>query len=192
MNTVTNTVGFNFKGMRLFAAGAAVALSLAATDLAAQPGGRGPGGPDSHGPGRGGPEMGMFNPRMLRELKLAPDQEKKLNEARLASQKLKIQLRSEKAVLELDLKNLLDTYPVNKAEILKTGEKIADVERKITMQRIEGMTQLLSSLTPEQHRKFKDLQVEWMEKRRAWKEEMRGEGEGAPKGGATGGKPQHH
>lgn len=177
MKSVTNHTGIAFKGARLFAAGAVMALSLAATGMAAPSGG----GQSPGHYGRGGQESGMFNPRMLRELNLAPDQEKKLKEARLASQKRKIQLHGEKAILELDLKNLLATYPVNKAEILKTGEKIAEVERKITLQRIESMTQFLTSLTPEQHRKFVDLQAEWMEKRRAWKEEMRGDkADGSP------------
>ena len=121
--------------------------------------------------GQGG--MGMeIHPRMLRELHLSPDQEKKLKEDRLAFKKRKIQLFGEKASLELDLKNVLSTYPVRKPDALKLAEKIADVDKRMTMQKTEYMAQLLGSLTAEQHAKLVDFQEEWMEKRKAWKEEM--------------------
>jgi Spy/CpxP family protein refolding chaperone len=147
--------------------GAAAALALAlGTGAMAEPGGE-----DHHG--------GMeFNPRMIRELNLAPNQEKQLKEAKLAMQKKKIQLHGEKAVIELDLKNVLSTYPVNKAEAMKLAEKIADVDRKMTLLRVEAMTQLLSGLTAEQHAKLMDIQAEWQEKRKAWREEMDKDGRG--------------
>jgi Spy/CpxP family protein refolding chaperone len=160
-------------GMRRWGLGAVLALALAFTagGVRAQPGepGPGPGGPG--GPGGGG---GMaFNPRLLRELHLSADQEKKLKEGRLAAQKKKIQLHGEKAVLELDLKNILSTYPVNKAEALKLVDKIAEVDKKMLALRVESMVQMLSGLTSEQHAKLMGLQEEWQEKRKAWMDEFR-------------------
>jgi Spy/CpxP family protein refolding chaperone len=158
----------------------AVSMSLAAQ---AEPGGQGPGGMPGglkggagggRGPGGPGGGVGMeFNPAMIRELHLSPDQEKKLKEGRLAVQKKKIQQHSDKAILELDLKQVLSTYPVNKAEALKLADKIAEVDKKILSLRIESMVQLLSGLTSEQHAKLMVLQEEWHEKRKAWMEEMR-------------------
>lgn len=162
--------------LRRMGMGAALALALS---LAAQagpggmPGGSGGRGPDGHGPGRPGGVGLEFNPAMMRELHLSPDQEKKLKEGRLAVQKKKIQLHSDKAVLELDLKQILSTYPVNKAEALKLADKISEVDKKMLSLRIESMVQLLSGLTSEQHAKLIALQEEWHEKRKAWMEEMR-------------------
>jgi Spy/CpxP family protein refolding chaperone len=159
------------RGFRKLGMGAALALALAAAAHAQ------PGGPGGLG-GPGGPGMGMgmeFNPSMFRELNLTPDQERELKEDRLAAQKKKIQLFSEKAMLELDLKNVLGTYPVKKADALKIAEKIADVDKRITLQRVETLSTLLGYLTPEQHAKLMDLQEEWKEKRKAWKEEMQKE-----------------
>ncbi|MEO6094729.1 MAG: periplasmic heavy metal sensor [Fibrobacteria bacterium] len=156
-------------GLRKLGAGGALVLALTMA-AQAQPGGfrEGPHG----GPGGGG--MGMdFNPRMLRELHLSADQEKKLKDGKLAVQKQKIQLHSDKSVLELDLKNILSTYPVNKAEALKLADKIADVDKKLMTLRVESMVALLSGLTAEQHAKLLDIQEEWHEKRKAWMDEMR-------------------
>lgn len=164
------------KGMAL-----ALMLGVAAT---AQPGhgpagsgpqGQGPGGMGGPG-GHGGPDGGgmeMLNPRILRELHLNVDQEKKLKDIRLAAQKKKIQLHAEKATLELDLKALLGAFPVNKAEALKLAEKIADVDKRMTLHKVETMTQVLTGLTAEQFAKLQNIQDEWMEKRRAWRDEMR-------------------
>jgi Spy/CpxP family protein refolding chaperone len=156
----------------IMAVALALALSLAAH---AQPGDfhDGPGGPGGQGDHGG---IGMaFNPHMMHELHLSPDQERKLKEDRLAAQKKKIQLHSEKAMLELDLKNILSTYPVKKADAMKLADKIADVEKRMTLQKVENMTQLLGSLTAEQHAKLMELQDEFIEKRKAWKEEMQSE-----------------
>jgi Spy/CpxP family protein refolding chaperone len=167
--------GNGMRWMRRLAASAVLAAALALS-VQAQPGDFHEG-PQGRGPG-GGPGMSMgmgmdFNPRMLRDLKLNPDQEKKLKDGRLAFQKKKIQLHGEKAVLELDLKNVLSTYPVNKAEAFKIADKIAEVDKKMMSLKIESMVQLLSGLTAEQHAKLMDLQEEWHEKRKAWMDEMR-------------------
>lgn len=138
-------------------------------------------GPGPGGPGHGGPEgagMEMIHPRMFHALNLNADQEKKLKDARLAIQKKKIQLHAEKATLELDLKTLLDTWPINKAEALKLAEKIADVEKRTMVLKVETMTLVLSSLTAEQFHKLQELQAEWAEKRRAWRDEMRKDKDG--------------
>jgi len=142
----------------------ALALALSA---AAQPG------PGGMGPGdHDGPGMGMFlSPRMFHELNLSADQEKKLKEIHLAAEKKKIQLHGEKATIELDLKNVLSTYPINKSEALRLADKIADVDKRITLHRVETLTQVLGNLTADQHAKLLTLQDEWMEKRRAWREE---------------------
>lgn len=153
---------------RLLAAGA-LALSLAVS-AAPPPVGEGPGdGPGRHG---GKPEggMGLFSPRMLAELKLTPDQEKRLKEGQAEFKKKKTGLREEKAKLETDLKALFSAYPVNSGEVMKTGEKIADVERRITLLRIEYMSRLHSGLTQEQHGKFQEMKAKWKEKHGAWKD----------------------
>ncbi len=154
-------------------AGAGMGLALAlALSVAAQPGPGGMGhGPMGHGgPGDGG--MGMFlSPRMFRELGLSPDQEKKLRDIHLAAEKKKIQLHAQKATLELDLKNSLSIYPVNKSEAMALAEKIADLDKQITLFRVETLTQVLGNLTADQHAKLQTLQEEWMEKRRAWRDE---------------------
>ena len=150
-------------------AGLALALAVAA---AAQPG-HGPVGMGHDGPGGG---LGMFlSPRMLHDLGLSPDQEKKLKEIHLAAEKKKIQLHGEKAALELDLKNVLSTYPPNKSEALRLAEKIADVDKRMTLHRVETLSQVLGNLTADQHAKLLAMQDEWMEKRRAWREEWRKE-----------------
>lgn len=174
MNAVINrNAGIGRKGSRaMLAALAGLGFALALGTAHAQPGHDGPGGPPDAGRGPIG-EMEMISPHMLRELNLTPDQEKKLKEARLAAQKKKIQLHSEKATLELDLKNVLSTYPVNKAEAMKLAEKVADVEKRMTLQRVETLVQLLGGLTAEQHAKLQVIQDEWAEKRRAWRDEMR-------------------
>jgi Spy/CpxP family protein refolding chaperone len=153
-------------------AGAGMGLALAlALSAAAQPG-PGPGGMGPGGHEEGG--VGMFlSPRMFRDLNLSPDQEKKLKDIHLAAEKKKIQLHGEKATLELDLKNVLSTYPVNKSEATSLAEKIADVDKRITLHRVETLTQVLNSLTADQHAKLMALQEDWMEKRRAWREEWR-------------------
>lgn len=153
---------------RLLAAGA-LALSLAVS--AAPPAGSGgPGdGPGRHG-GKKGSGMGMFSPKMLAELKLTPDQEKSLKEGHADFKKKKTALYEEKAKLETDLKALFSAYPVNNAEVMKTGEKVADVERRITLLRIESMSRLLSGLTPEQHKKFQELKAKWKEKHKGWRD----------------------
>lgn len=160
------------------ALGLTLGLAMAA---AAQPGP----GHEGHGPGmegRGGMEM-AFSPVMLRDLHLSADQEKKLKDIHLAAEKKKIQLHSEKATLELDLKNVFSTYPVNKSEALRLADKIADVEKRMTVHRVETMTQVLGNLNADQFAKWQQLQEERMEKRRAWREEW-----GRQRGNHGGGK----
>jgi Spy/CpxP family protein refolding chaperone len=156
-------------------AGVGMGLALA---LALSPGAQPGPGPGSPGMGHGGPEghggMEMFlSPRMLRDLGLSADQEKKLKDIHLSAEKKKIQLHSEKATLELDLKSALSAYPVNKPEALRLAEKIADVDKRMTLHRVETLTQVLGNLTADQHAKLLAMQDEWMEKRRAWREEWR-------------------
>lgn len=130
-------------------------------------------GPGTDRPGRGDWDVEMISPRMLHELHLSANLEKKLKEARLAAEKRKIQLFAEKMTLELDLKNLLSNYPVNKSDAMKLAEKIAEADKKLTMLKVEALAQLMDALTADQHTKLQEIQDEWMEKRRAWKEEMR-------------------
>lgn len=166
---------FGNEGIRRAGTGMGLALALALS-AGAQPGsGPGPGGmgPDGHhGPGGSGMEM-FLSPRMLHDLGLSADQEKKLKDIHLAAEKKKIQLHSEKATLELDLKSALSAYPVNKSEAMRLAEKIADVDKRMTLHRVETMTQVLGNLTSDQHAKLSTMQDEWMEKRRAWREEWR-------------------
>jgi Spy/CpxP family protein refolding chaperone len=168
---------FGYAALRRAGVGTGLALVLSAGAQGA-PGSGGPGmghggggmGPDGHG----GQGMEMFlSPRMLRDLNLSADQEKKLKDIHLGAEKKKIQLHSEKATLELDLKHVLSTYPVNKPEAMRLADKIADVDKRMTLHRVETLTQVLGNLTADQHAKLSTLQDEWMEKRRAWREEWR-------------------
>ncbi len=155
------------RGMRnSFARAALMGLALAVW-AGAQPGEMRDGPPHDGPPG-----MEMMIPRLMRELNLPPEQQQKLKEAHLALQKRKIQLQSDKAILELDLKNVFSTYPVNQSEAMKIGEKIADVERKLTLLKVEAMGKFLAGLTADQHRKVQEIQADLMEKRRAWSEEF--------------------
>lgn len=197
MTAVSRGLGgvLGLRGLRRIGAGSALVLALALA-AQAQPGDFRDGPPG--GPGGGGPGMGMdFNPRMLRELHLSADQEKKLKDGKLAAQKKKIQLHSEKSVLELDLKNILSTYPINKAEAMKLADKIAEADKKLLTLRVESMVALLSGLTAEQHAKLLDIQEEWHEKRKIWMDEMRKDRKGAKegrdgKGGGHGDGPSGH
>ena len=155
MKDVNAMMSGRTRGMRTLGAATVLVLALALA---------------SHGE-PGGSAMD-FNPRMLRELSLSPDQQKKLKETRLAAEKRKIQLHGDKAIVELDLKNVLGTFPVNKAEALKFAEKISDVDKKLLLLKVETMSQLMTGLTAEQHAKLMSLQAEWQDKRKAWKEEM--------------------
>ena len=153
-----------------------------------QPGedGRGRGG---HGPG--GMGIDFLHPKMMKDLGLTEDQQKKIKEQRLANQKKKIQFQSEKAILELDLQSVLSTVPIKEAEAIKIAEKLADVDRKALLLRVESMSRFLASLTPDQHRKMMEFQAEMREKRKAWREEMdkgwkRGDGHEGPEGGRGG------
>jgi Spy/CpxP family protein refolding chaperone len=170
----------------------AAALLVGALGTWAQPGGHGDahddshegkrrGGPGHHGRGHDGPGFGggmghggpdFLNPRVLNALGLSEDQQKKVKEQALAMKKKKIQLQSEKQILELDLQNILSTAPVKEAEAIKIAEKIADVDRKALLLRVETMGRFLAGLTPEQHRKMMEHQSEMRERRKAWREEM--------------------
>lgn len=164
----------NFKAASLLAA----ALFVGASGTWAQPEGpdddrRHQGGPKHHGPGHDGPGGPDFlPPRVLKELGLTEDQQKKVKEQSLAVKKKKIQLQSEKSILELDLQHVLSTAPVKEAEAIKVAEKIADVDRKALLLRVETMGRFLAGLTPEQHRKMMEHQAEMREKRKTWREEM--------------------
>jgi Spy/CpxP family protein refolding chaperone len=155
-------------------AGVGMGLALALVLSTEAQAGPGPGAPGMGRDGHGGSGMEMFlSPRMLHGLNLSADQEKKLKDIHLGAEKKKIQLHSEKATLELDLKHVLSTYPVNKPEAMRLADKIADVDKRMTLHRVETLTQVLGNLTSDQHAKLSALQDEWMEKRRAWREELR-------------------
>ncbi len=116
-----------------------------------------------------------INPKLIDELALTPDQKQNLRESFLQNQKKKIQLQSEKAQLELDLKNVFAVNPVNKSEATKIGEKIGETDKKITKLKIESWSQFLSNLTPAQHQKATEIQAKHRELRRERREEMRQE-----------------
>lgn len=156
-----------------------MALVVAAAAAWAEPGEmEGPGGGHGrhgghggHGPD-GGPGMDFIHPKVFKELGLTEEQQKRLKDQRLENQKRRIQLRSEKAILELDLENVFATAPVKEAEARKIAEKIAEVDRKALLLRVESMSRFLAGLTAEQHRKVMEHQAEMREKRKAWREEM--------------------
>ncbi len=188
MNTISMQTGqTDSRRMRAALSVIGVALLLVAATAHGSPGGEGKGFPPDEGRGPIG-EIERINPHMLKELKLSADQEKKLKETRLVGQKKKIQLFAEKATLELDLKNILTTYPINKPEAMKLAEKIAEVEKRMTVMRVDMLTTLLGGLTAEQHAKLQQVQEEWSEKRRAWRDEMRNSGGERHEGKRPGGE----
>ena len=162
-NRKQSTAGILGVGIRR---GAIVALGLAVWVSAQPPGGGGEGRHDG-----GVAPMETVSPRLMRDLHLTADQEKKMKESRLLVQKKQIQMRSDKAMLELDLKNVLSTYPVNMTEAMKLGEKVADIEHKTIMLKVESWGGFLASLTAEQHRKLMDIQADLKEKRKAWRDD---------------------
>lgn len=174
---------------------AAAFLMAGALGAGAEPPGDGPDGHEMHGGpgmGPGGPGIGgmdFLNPRMMQSLGLSEDQKKKFKEKGLAMKKRKIQLQSEKSILELDLQNILSTVPVKEAEALKIADKIADVDKKALLLRVETMSRFLAALTPEQHRKMMEHQAEMRERRKAWREEM--DRDWKRERGSKGGKGSH-
>jgi Spy/CpxP family protein refolding chaperone len=132
--------------------------------------------PEGHRGGPGGPGIESVNPQLLRELNLSSEQQRKMKDVNLTSQKRKIQLQSEKAIAELDLKNILSTFPVNVTEAMKLGEKVADVERKLIMLKVEAWSQFLVSLTAEQHKKLMEIRENLKEKRNTMREAFKKSG----------------
>lgn len=151
-----------------------VAMSQSSGSSGAPVGGSGGPPEGSDGPaGNPGPGIEALHPKLLRELNLTPEQQKKFKAARLAVQKQKIQLQSEKAISELDLKNALTAYPVNKEEAMKAGEKVADADRKLTLLKVESWSQFQAGLTAEQHHKLMDIQADLHARRKAWREDFK-------------------
>lgn len=153
------------------------------------------GGPEDGGSmqcDRGGrPDFGFLHPRILKDLGLSEDQRIKLRQQHLEARKKRIQIQAEKSTLELELQNVLATHPVREAEAAKVAERIADLDRKALLLKVETMSSFLAGLNPEQHRKVIEHQEEMREKRRTWREEMHKGFSGGPgeEGGDVDGKP---
>ncbi len=119
----------------------------------------------AQGPDDGRMRDDIFRPQMLRELNLSVDQKKKFRDFRASHEKQRIQLRSEKALAEIDLMNLTQAFPVHKADLLKQGEKIAFIETQMGQMRLEALGFFLENLTADQHRKFVEMHESMREKR---------------------------
>lgn len=115
----------------------------------------------------------IFRPHLMRELNLTDAQKQKLRDHRFTHEKRAIQLRSDKAIAELDLMKAMQTYPVNSAELLKHGQKIATLNNELHQVRLEGLGFFLEQLTPEQHKKFIELHDDMREHRKKKLERMR-------------------
>jgi len=115
-----------------------------------------------------GPEFkyDFFSPKLQSQLGLGADQQRKWKDLRLAFGKKRIALRAEKSTLELELVSAMQTFPVKKEEVLKQGQKIAEVERTLSLLRVENLIALLETLTTEQHKKFIELHEAMREKRK--------------------------
>jgi Spy/CpxP family protein refolding chaperone len=124
-------------------------------------------------PESSGPHVDLFRPQMLGELNLTDAQRQKLREHRYTHEKRAIQLRSDKAIAELDLMKTMQTYPVHSADLVKHGQKIAAVNNELHKLRLEGLGFFLEQLTPEQHKKFIDLHEDMREHRKKKLERMR-------------------
>lgn len=120
-----------------------------------------------------GTAVDIFRPHMLRELNLTDAQKQKLRDHRFAHEKRAIQLRSDKAIAELDLMKAMQTYPVQSAELVKHGQKIAALNNELHQVRLEGLGFFLEQLTPEQHKKFVELHDDMREHRKKKLERMR-------------------
>ena len=118
---------------------------------------------------------GTISPNLLDEVNLSADQKKILRESFLKNQKNKIQLQSEKAILELDLKNAYSANPVNKTEITRIGEKIGETDKKMTQLKVESWGHFLSTLTPEQHQRVNDFQAKNRNARKEIRSELKAE-----------------
>jgi Spy/CpxP family protein refolding chaperone len=198
---VTGRISWGLGGVGMQKAWIMAGMVFAAAAAWAGPGDKG--GAEGHGredrgsmhQGRGGrPDFDFLHPRMLKDLGLSEEQQRKLKERRLEARKKRIQLQAEKSTLELELQNVLATHPVREAEAAKLAGRIADADRKALLLKVETMSRFLAGLNPEQHRKVIEHQEEMREKRRAWREEMRkglsgGLGEDGGEGGDGEGKP---
>lgn len=124
----------------------------------AQPGNFPPG-------GEGMPEM--IRPQMMKALNLTSEQRNKIRNFRMAREKKAIQLHSEKAMAEVDLMKIMQTYPVHTTELVKQGEKISTLEKQMHQMRLESLGFLLELLTPDQHQKFMEMHDDMRDHRRA-------------------------
>ena len=139
----------------LIAITALVALALA------QPPGPGGMAPCNKSMGGPGGKRGFLNPMIIKELNLSAEQKKGLKEYRHKMKKEKIQLRSEIAQLEEDIRFKFSQYPLKKSDIEGLKKKLVDLHGKMTALKIDAMLHFLSKLTKEQHQKFVDLQEQY-------------------------------
>ncbi len=145
------------------------AALTAATVAGAQP-------PPDHGALAQGGRHGftdMLRPGMMKELKLTSEQRRKIREYRVNHEKQAIQWHSDKAMAEIDLMKIMQTYPVHTADLIKQGDKIAAIDKQLHQMRLEGLGFFLEQLTPEQHQKFIELHEDMRQRRRDKFEGMR-------------------
>jgi|GEM_PF-6212144 len=147
-----------------------LALSLALVSVAHPPAHAEP---PSHMDRRGEMADDVMRPHLLKKLNLTDEQKKKFREYRLSQEKKKIQLRSDKALAELELLKAMQTYPVNASELMKRGEKISLVQEQMAKERLRGLGFFLENLTAEQHAKFVEMQESMRERRKERMEKFR-------------------
>jgi len=127
-------------------------------------------------PGGGRPEKGFGgkgihpsalgiwqNPQMVQQLEITEQQVKELRDADFTFREKRLALRAQLDGLRLHMEKAFSEDAVNPAAVRATAERIADLEGKLVMQRIESRLALSKIFTADQ---IKELRVYVMEHKR--------------------------
>lgn len=100
--------------------------------------------------------LGLWrNPQMVQELGLTEGQVKEIQAADFTFQEKRLALKTDLDKLRLEMDKAFSSDTVDDAAILKTAQKMADVEGKMFVQRIESRLALGKILTNDQMDKLK-------------------------------------
>ena len=126
---------------------------------------------------RMGGKMGIGNmERFADELELTQEQQDKMQDLRIQSEKDMIDLRAEKEHAQLGLRELFSDMDAKRSDIEKASTKLMDINRKIEKRQLKLMLDMRDVLTPEQREKARDIMKEHMKKGMGYRDNDKGEG----------------
>ncbi|MCG8606606.1 Spy/CpxP family protein refolding chaperone [bacterium] len=103
--------------------------------------------------------------RFSEELGLSDEQVASIKEARFATQKQGIELRSKIKIAQLELKELMQQESVDENEVKRQVEKVGDLRTNQMQNRVQSQLKVRAILTAEQRSKLQTLRKERMQKR---------------------------